>query len=51
MANPQRNEAWLIDLGLAGKIRPAVVISVPAQIVLSQLSCLTRPPRADPGLK
>jgi mRNA interferase MazF len=25
----QRGEVWLVDLGLAGKIRPALVLSVP----------------------
>jgi mRNA interferase MazF len=27
---PQRGEVWLVDLGLAAKVRPALVISVPA---------------------
>jgi mRNA interferase MazF len=26
---PQRGEVWLVDLGLAAKVRPALVISVP----------------------
>jgi mRNA interferase MazF len=30
MKSPQRGEVWLVDLGMAAKIRPAVVISVPA---------------------
>jgi len=28
---PQRGEVWLVDLGLAAKIRPCVVFSVPIQ--------------------
>jgi mRNA interferase MazF len=28
---PQRGEVWLVDLGLAAKVRPAVVLSVPAE--------------------
>jgi mRNA interferase MazF len=28
MATPQRGEVWLIDFGMAGKTRPAVVVSV-----------------------
>ncbi len=28
--NPQRGEVWLVDLGMAAKVRPAVVISIPA---------------------
>jgi mRNA interferase MazF len=28
---PQRGEVWLVDLGLAAKVRPALVISVPAE--------------------
>jgi mRNA interferase MazF len=27
---PQRGEVWLVDLGLAAKVHPALVISVPA---------------------
>ena len=30
MATPQRGEVWLVDLGLAAKVGPALVISVPA---------------------
>lgn len=30
MASPARGEVWLVDLGLAAKVRPALVISVPA---------------------
>jgi len=31
MAQPQRGEVWRVDLGLAGKVRPAVVVSAPPQ--------------------
>jgi len=27
---PPRGEVWLVDLGLAAKVRPALVLSVPA---------------------
>jgi mRNA interferase MazF len=30
MNAPSRGEVWLVDLGMAAKVRPAVVISVPA---------------------
>jgi mRNA interferase MazF len=30
MANPNRGEVWLVDLGLAAKMRPCVVLSMPA---------------------
>ena len=30
MVNPNRGEVWLVDLGLAAKTRPCVVLSVPA---------------------
>jgi len=33
MKNPGRGEVWLVDLGLAAKVRPAVVLSVPAEDV------------------
>ena len=29
MKTPQRGEVWLVDLGLAAKVRPALVFSVP----------------------
>jgi mRNA interferase MazF len=27
---PQRGEVWLVDLGMTAKVRPALVVSVPA---------------------
>jgi mRNA interferase MazF len=30
MPNPNRGEVWLVDLGLAAKVRPCLVLSVPA---------------------
>ena len=30
MPSPRRGEVWLVDLGMAAKVRPAVIISVPA---------------------
>lgn len=29
MRSPERGEVWLVDLGLAAKVRPALVLSVP----------------------
>jgi mRNA interferase MazF len=29
--SPSRGEVWLVDLGLAAKVRPCLVISVPVQ--------------------
>ena len=29
MAQPKRGEAWLADLGLAAKVRPVLVVSIP----------------------
>ena len=31
MTAPRRGEVWLVDLGMAAKVRPALVISVPAE--------------------
>ena len=31
MDNPKRGEVWLVDLGLAAKIRPCLVLSIPFQ--------------------
>ena len=31
MRSPPRGEVWLVDLGLAAKVRPCLVISVPVQ--------------------
>ncbi len=30
MPSANRGEVWIVDLGLAGKVRPCLVISVPA---------------------
>jgi mRNA interferase MazF len=30
MANPSRGEVWLVDLGMAAKVRPCLVLSIPA---------------------
>lgn len=30
MASPERGEVWLVDLGFAAKVRPCLVLSVPA---------------------
>ncbi|NMG18682.1 type II toxin-antitoxin system PemK/MazF family toxin [Brasilonema bromeliae] len=30
MKNPDRGEVWLVDLGYAAKVRPCLVISIPA---------------------
>lgn len=29
MSNPQRGEVWWVDLGIAGKVRPVVVVNAP----------------------
>ena len=29
MASPKRGEVWLTDLGLAAKVRPVLVVSIP----------------------
>jgi len=31
MTSPRRSEVWLVDLGMAAKVRPALVISIPAE--------------------
>jgi len=31
MPDPQRGEVWLVDLGLAAKVRPCLVLSIPHQ--------------------
>ena len=31
MISPRRGEVWLVDLGMAAKVRPALVISVPTE--------------------
>ena len=30
MPNPNRGEVWLVDLGYAAKVRPCLVLSIPA---------------------
>lgn len=29
MAHPNRSEIWLVDLGLAAKVRPCLILSIP----------------------
>lgn len=29
---PSRNEIWMVDLGLAAKIRPCLIVSIPATL-------------------
>ena len=31
MKAPQRGEVWLVDLGMTAKVRPALVLSIPAE--------------------
>ena len=31
MKSPQRGEVWLVDLGMAAKVRPALAVSVPVE--------------------
>jgi len=30
MASPERGDVWLVDLGMVAKIRPCLVLSIPA---------------------
>ena len=30
MSNPKRGEVWMVDLGMTAKIRPCLVVSIPA---------------------
>jgi len=30
MPEPRRGEVWMVDLGLAAKVRPCLVVSIPA---------------------
>jgi mRNA interferase MazF len=30
MTNPERGEIWLVDLGYTAKVRPCLIISIPA---------------------
>lgn len=50
MKAAQRGEVWLVDLGMAAKVRPALVISVPASDVDRALATLvphTTSPRSS----
>jgi mRNA interferase MazF len=31
MTSPRRGQVWLVDLGMAAKVRPALVLSIPAE--------------------
>jgi len=30
VADPRRGEVWIVDLGMAAKVRPCLVLSIPA---------------------
>jgi mRNA interferase MazF len=30
MTNPDRGEVWLVDLGMTAKVRPCLILSIPA---------------------
>ena len=50
MINPKRGEIWLADLGLAAKVRPVLVVSVPygdADYALVGVVPLTTTPRGS----
>jgi mRNA interferase MazF len=40
MSRFNRGEVWLTDLGLAAKVRPCLVISIPATLKDRALTCL-----------
>ena len=37
MPDPQRGEVWLADLGLAAKVRPCLILSVPRVLAVHGL--------------
>lgn len=50
MPRPRRGEVWLVDLGLAAKVRPCLVLSVPPGAedrVLATLLAHTTSPRGS----
>ena len=52
MPEPGRGEVWLVDLGLAAKIRPCLVLSVPAsgpndRVLVTLVAHTTSPRRTD----
>lgn len=47
MSSPDRGEVWLVDLGYAAKIRPCLVISIPALDQDRALATLV-PPTTSP---
>ena len=57
MADPRRGEVWMVDLGLAAKVRPCLVISVPvldqdrALVTLVPHTTSVRHTRFEVGLK
>ncbi|MBI3866646.1 MAG: type II toxin-antitoxin system PemK/MazF family toxin [Planctomycetia bacterium] len=40
MSTPKRGDVWLVDLGLVAKVRPCLVISIPAEDTDRALACL-----------
>jgi mRNA interferase MazF len=31
MPNPNRGEVWIVDLGMVGKVRPCLIVSIPIE--------------------
>ena len=50
MKAPQRGEVWLVDLGMAAKVRPALVMSIPAADVDRALVTIVPIPPAREAL-
>ena len=44
MPNPSRGEVWLVDLGLAAKVRPCLVLSIPVTEIDRALTTLVPHP-------
>jgi mRNA interferase MazF len=40
MSKFNRGDVWLVDLGLAAKVRPCLVVSIPATLQDRALACL-----------
>ncbi len=40
MPNPSRGEVWLVDLGLAAKVRPCLVLNIPVTEIDRALTTL-----------
>lgn len=50
MSSPERGEVWLVDLGYVAKVRPCLVVSIPALNQVELIVLGAGAPRSIPSV-